>query len=485
MTVPVQRTGIVVKPNHARVVFRPFLQGDESRTLKILARLMSLTEDEVGAELTSVLQEFRGRHQKPLQFFLAMFERIADSLITDRPPSDNRRLLAGAYFTQEYSLESAALFNPSIVPHPDQAGVPEGAVRMVVSLRATGEGHLSSITFRTGLIGPAGEIRLDKPTGYVSLPTPVPDHEYDKPLFARKLSELALANGISEAVLNLLEDRFTLGELRRATSAVRRQHPDRRTEADATIGGMITLAQSNYRISYDGDTDLSERIIFPFSPTESAGIEDARWVLFTEEDGGQKYYATYSAYDGRVVLPQLVETTDFRDFKITTLNGPMVKNKGFALFPRRIRGSYYMLSRQDGENVYLMPSESLQFWNTKQVLLKPTYPWEFVQLGNCGSPLETGRGWLVLTHGVGPLRKYAIGVVVLDQDDPSRVIGRMAEPLLAPDANEREGYVPNVVYSCGGMIHHDLLILPYAMSDYASTFATVELDEIWEAMTWA
>ena len=435
----VQRTGIILRPSHSRVVFRPFLQGDESRTVKILARLVSLTEDEAEHELAEVLREFHGRHQRPLQFFLSMFERIREHLITDRALSETRQLLGGAYFTQEYSLESAALFNPSIVWHPDQSGLPEGVRRMVVSLRATGEGHLSSITFRSGTVGPGGQIAIDKPTGYVTLPIPKPNTEYEKPLFQKKLSELGLSNTATDMALALVDDRFTMTDLQASTKLVLRQNPARKGEIEPTLNGVLALAQSNYEIAYDPSTDLSERIIFPYSPAESAGIEDARWVKFVEDDGSEIYYATYSAYDGRVVLPQLLLTHDFCEFKITTLNGPQVKNKGFALFPRKIGGLYAMLSRQDGENVYLMFSDNIHFWYTKQTLLKPTHPWEFVQLGNCGSPIETERGWLVLTHGVGPLRKYSIGAIVLDRDDPAKVIGRMPMPLLTPRRKRTRG----------------------------------------------
>ena len=245
---------------------------------------------------------------------------------------------------------------------------------------------------------------------------------------------------------------------------------------------MLTLAKANYEIGFSPDQHVSERIIFPSSPTEANGIEDARFVQFTEDDGSVRYYATYTAFDGKVILPQILETDDFLRFKISTLNGPEVRNKGFALFPRKVRGLYAMLSRQDNENIYLMYSDLLHFWYTKELIAKPTYAWEYVQLGNCGSPIETEAGWLVLTHGVGPMRKYAMGAFLLDLDDPSRVIGRLEVPLLEPDANEREGYVPNVVYSCGGVLHNRELIIPYAMSDYASTFATVSLDEVLEAM---
>jgi predicted GH43/DUF377 family glycosyl hydrolase len=283
-------------------------------------------------------------------------------------------------------------------------------------------------------------------------------------------------------VLATLSDQFTFEDLKRAAShAINQSRPHHHVN-EPVVQGMLTLAKANYEIDYPPEHHISERVVFPASPTEANGIEDARFVRFHEDDGSIRYYATYTAFDGKVILPQILETDDFLHFKISTLNGPEVRNKGFALFPRRVKGLYAMLSRQDNENIYLMYSDLLHFWYTKELIAKPTYAWEFVQLGNCGSPIETENGWLVLTHGVGPMRKYAMGAFLLDLDDPSRVIGRLEVPLLEPDANEREGYVPNVVYSCGAVIHDRELIIPYAMSDYASTFATVSLDEVLGAM---
>jgi predicted GH43/DUF377 family glycosyl hydrolase len=274
--------------------------------------------------------------------------------------------------------------------------------------------------------------------------------------------------------------------MRELRAAVRAVEIEYRTQSKsftpATARSMLALAEANYEVIYEPIHQMSERIIFPNSPTESSGVEDARFVQFTEDDGHTKYFATYTAYDGRVTFPQILETTDFLRFKISTLNGPQVQNKGMALFPRKINGRYAMLSRQDGENIFLMYSDELHFWLTRETLLKPTYGWEFVQLGNCGSPLETEAGWLVLSHGVGPMRKYSIGAFLLDLHDPSKVIGRLREPLLSPEHAEREGYVPNVVYSCGGQIHGQDLVIPYAMSDYASTFALVNLADLLTAL---
>ena len=479
----VKRTGIVLKPTNSRVVIRPFEPTSEHRFEKIIARVSALSEQEVDALLETVMREFRERHQRTREFLLHRFEKVRGHLLTDLPLSEGRRLLIGSYFTQEYALESAALFNPSMVWHPDQGGLPDGSRRFVLSLRATGEGHISSITFRSGVIDGANQIRMDEPTRFVAAPDQVPNALYEKTLFYRKLTELGINGPLTEQVMASLDDHFTLAGLEHTIANVLRHNRARQREFEPIAHTMVVLAKANYEVRYGPELNVSERIIFPSSPTETNGIEDARFVRFTHDDRRVCYYATYTAFDGRVILPQILETDDFLHFKVSTMNGPEVKNKGFALFPRMVNGQYAMLSRQDNENIYLMYSDMPHFWYSKQLIAKPTYPWEFVQLGNCGSPIETEAGWLVLTHGVGPMRKYAMGAFLLDLDDPTRVTARMATPLLEPNANEREGYVPNVVYSCGCVVHGRELIIPYAMSDYASTFATVPLDDVLNAMT--
>ena len=478
MNLNVKRTGIVLKPNPGRVLFRPFNFVGDQRPLRIISRVLSLTEEEVSRVLAQVTAEFQPRHQKLLDFLLHRFDQIQHLVPTDQPLSRNRQLLIGSYFTHEYSLEAAALFNPSIIPDPDQTNLPAGVLRFILSLRATGEGHISSITFRTGTIDAEGAIHVDVPTPFVSLPDLVPDASYEKNLFSRKLRELGLIDQVAETILKNLGDNFTIEQLTKEIGFLRRYASHTTDEFDRTARRVLMLAQSNYQISYSPNQPISERVIFPNGPTELNGIEDARFVRFVDDDGSITYLATYTAYDGRVTIPQLVETRDFLHFHISTLNGPEVQNKGMALFPRRINGLYATLSRQDAENLYIMYSDDLHFWYTKEPLLKPSHPWEFLQIGNCGSPIETDDGWLVITHGVGPMRKYSIGAILLDRDNPSRVIGRLRDPLLCPDETEREGYVPNVVYSCGSLIHNGLLILPYAMSDTASSFATVPLTEL-------
>ncbi|WP_234733275.1 glycoside hydrolase family 130 protein [Tellurirhabdus bombi] len=482
MSIKATRTGIVLRPDPTRVLFRPFDMGNSSRLLKIIARVSSMTDEEAERKLNEVIREFGSRHYKLERFLLKRFEQIKPHLLTDEPITQERQLLLGAYFTMEYSLESAALFNPSMVWHPDQSNVPPGFKRFILSLRATGEGHISSITFRMGYIDEESKIILRKPSRYVTSPEVVTTHLFNRQQFERKLYELRLSNQIADQLLSGIGDEFYLQELEERIKRMLSQYRHH-AEYETIAGGILALARSNYELDFDDDQSLDERCIFPTSPNETNGIEDARFVQFTDDNGEAIYYATYTAYNGRVTFPQLLETKDFTHFSVSTLNGAEVQNKGMGLFPRKINGKYAMLSRQDGENIYLMYSDDLYFWHTKELIVKPTYHWEYVQLGNCGSPLETEAGWLVLSHGVGPMRKYAIGVFLLDLNDPSKVIGRLKEPLLSPDENEREGYVPNVVYSCGGLINNNDLIIPYAMSDYASSFATVNLKDLLAELT--
>ena len=476
----IRHAHLILSPDASRVLLRPF-RLDSLREVKLVARILSLDEDDVKAQLASVLADFGGRVNEARAFFLEQFEAVGSRLLTDERLSEERTLLIGAYFTQEYAFESAALFNPSLVAHWDQSGLPPGALRFIVSLRAIGEGHLSSITFRSGVVDAQGRIEVDPAARFVSVPAMVPNAAYDKRLFERKLQEIGSATEISKAIMEPLSDPFSMDALQLSVETVSRRLGIH-SETYPELRAILLLAQSNYSVAFSADQSLSARVIFPQGPSEIAGIEDARFVLFHEDDGTSSYYATYSAYDGKVVIPQLLETNDFLNFQMSTLNGPGIANKGIALFPRRINGRYVMLSRQDNENIYVMFSESLHFWYKSQLLVRPTYPWEFVQIGNCGSPIETDAGWLVLSHGVGPTRKYSIGAFLLDRDDPTKVIGRLREPLLTPNQGERVGYVPNVVYSCGAIVHNGILILPYAMSDYASTFATIRLSELMDAL---
>lgn len=484
----IHRQNLTLSPDPRRVLLRPFIPSlvvkpdarpePSPRILSLFARIMMLSDVEVGAKVDEVLAEFDGRHDDIRQIFLDRCAQISPLLPTDRPLDENRQLLIGSYFTNEYSFESSALFNPSVVPAPD-ADINGESCRFILSLRATGEGHISSITFRTGEVRMDGTVQLDPASRIVHSPHPLPAAQYDLSIFRRKLRELGLDPAVVNRATEGLTERFVMQDLVQALKRLRSGG----AEPEVIRAGerALILAQANYSVRFGNDTDISGRILFPYAPTEVNGIEDARFVRFNDEEGCC-YYATYTAYDGNVVLPQMLETKDFQEFTICTLNGPAVKNKGLALFPRRIRGQYAMLGRQDSENIHIMFSEHLHFWYESQILLRPMQPWEFVQLGNCGSPIETPEGWLVLTHGVGAMRRYSIGAALLDLEDPRRVIKRLRDPLLRPAPEEREGYVPNVVYSCGGMIHRENLILPYAISDSASRFATVNVRELIDAM---
>jgi predicted GH43/DUF377 family glycosyl hydrolase len=440
---------------------------------------MTIPEEQVGPLANAVRTDFSQRHRHIDRLFSERFEQVRPSLPNGCEVSEPRRLLIGSYFLAEYSLESAALFNPSIIPHPDQSDLPLGALRFILSLRATGEGHISSITFRTGIIHADQRIEVHLPGGFLTEPSQLPNPVYEKPLFGRKLLELGLAGEFTRRVMHSLGESFSLEELRVALQAEQYRVPDgmSREEQNASQG-IWMLARSNYEVQFQPDQQISERILFPATPSQRNGIEDARFVGFRNEDGTPVYYATFTAYDGRIVVPELVETSDFLLFRFRTLNGPAAENKGMALFPRKIGGLYAMLSRQDNENIDLMYSDNVHFWNEHRVLLQPAFPWELVQLGNCGSPIETEAGWLVLSHGVGPMRTYCIGAFLLDRDDPSKVIGRLREPLLKANPDEREGYVPNVVYTCGALVHNGVLVIPYGLADHATGFATVPLAEV-------
>ncbi|MGA2280694.1 MAG: glycoside hydrolase family 130 protein [Verrucomicrobiota bacterium] len=477
-----KRIGPTLVPDRLRVLMRPFYPSSDDIARRVVARVMALPDEEIARLLGRVLGEFADRHERVEQFFRKRFTQVCHYLGETWEPSAERQALIGAHFTHEYSPESAALFNPSIVPHPDQSGLPRGALRFILSLRATGEGHISSITFRMGTASAQHRITLAPPVSFVTEPERVPNPAYDKKLFASKLQEAGVQNEFSQRVLDQLPEAFILDDLHHVLTVKRRQTDPADATADRAARGILLLAESNYEVRFAPGSQVSQRVLFPSTASQSNGIEDARFVRFQNDDGNFAYYATYTAYDGKLILPQLLETPDFLHFKFNTLNGPAVQNKGMALFPRKINGHYTMLSRQDDENILIMFSDNIHFWAEPRLLLSPAQPWEFIKLGNCGSPIETEAGWLVLSHGVGAMRKYCLGAFLLDLNDPTRVIGRLREPLLSPNESEREGYVPNVVYTCGALRHGHELIIPYAMSDSATSFATVPLDEVLGAM---
>jgi predicted GH43/DUF377 family glycosyl hydrolase len=423
------RQALYLRPDPTRVIVRPFKPATEPRDLNptdktranhIVDRVLALGADVAARQLADVLENFLGRHRNLLRAFEARADEMEGALAVHASFTQTQRQLVGAYFLNEYSFEASALFNPSIVAHPDQSGAPPGALRFILSLRAVGEGHISSLTFRSGMIAADGAVSVDPTTRLASSPT------------------------------ILMQTRGPAGE--------------------------------DVEVAFQSGEDISERVIFPITSSQSNGIEDARFVQFSDGER-QIYYATYTAYSGRAIRSELIETSDFVSFRLSTLKGSAARNKGMALFPKRIGGRYAMIARQDNENLYLIYSDDLYTWDDGgQAVLKPEFPWEFVQIGNCGSPIELDEGWLLLTHGVGPVRKYSIGAALLDKNDPSKVLARLHEPLLRPDPSEREGYVPNVVYTCGALRHHDKIIFPYAVSDTFSNFATINIASLMNAM---
>ncbi|MDQ8204740.1 glycoside hydrolase family 130 protein [Pelagicoccus sp. SDUM812003] len=479
---PVRRHPLTLTPDSLRVIIRSFIPSAPQSISNIIRRVLALSEDEVKREKHEFHNNFDGRHYDIEASLLEVFKKVQLHIPEKHQISYARKILIGAYFSGEYALESAALFNPSIVPHPNQEGLPEGSLHFVMSLRATGEGHISSIEFRTGTISSDCKINLDTASRFVAASKISINPRYLKNCFVLKLREMGYYNRHAESILEPLADEFTLSELNEIVGTVRHENQPSSHELTRTLECIQWLADSNYELSFPKELSMSERIIFPSTSNESNGIEDARFVRFVEDDGSEMYYATYTAFNGRAILPMLLETEDFLNFRVLTLNGNAVQNKGMALFPRRINGLYAMLSRQDDENILIMFSDNLHYWNDPEVLLRPAEPWESVKIGNCGSPIETEDGWLVITHGVGAMRKYCIGVALFDLDDPTIIIGRLTQPLLCAEGMEREGYVPNVVYSCGSLVHQGHLIVPYAASDRNTAFASVPLDALIAAL---
>ncbi len=476
----VKRKKIKITGDHSRVITLPHIPTELPRIGRIIFRVLKLTKKKAENVLQETLLLFADRHKNIEHQFLRHYDKIAEYIPQATNINKIQKLLIGAYLTMEYSIESAALFNPSIVPHPDQTLLPKGSMRFIMSLRATGEGHISSIAFRSGVVDQNFLFNFDSVSGFVETPAMVHDPFYANNLFKLKLQELKAWNETSERILGQVSPFFTYADLKLSIQEIY-SNPD--FPADSwTINVINWLADSNYKVKFDEGTTICERVIFPVSSNESKGIEDARFVKFTHENGTVKYYATYTAFNGHSILSQLIATKDFQTFDVATLNGEGVKNKGMALFPRRVNGKFAMLSRQDGENNYIMFSDNLHFWHSATLIQEPEQPWEFVQIGNCGSPIETDKGWLVLTHGVGSMRQYAIGAILLDLNDPAKVIARLEGPLLTANEEEREGYVPNVIYSCGGMIFNETLIIPYAASDIASRIAVVNVNDLFKRM---
>jgi predicted GH43/DUF377 family glycosyl hydrolase len=482
MQVTVTRKDSKFLPDPSRVIARFFYISDE-RSKHVISNVLAMSENEVYTTLSQVLRGYSRRHRNISMIFETHFNKLYNLFdeLGIKPGNVNQshKLLIGSYFTVEYSIESAAFFNPSIVEDPDQSELGPDEKRVILSFRATGEGHISSIVFRSGIINKNNNLIIEPVGKMLAEAERIKRHIYNKASFIKKLDEMRdFDNKISPVfVLEKLADSFTYGELKRAVEETRKTRhlmPNK----ELIVNQMMWLAKSHYELDFSIDSAISERVIFPISETERNGIEDARFVKFTEDNGEVTYYATFTAYDGISILPKLLSTKNFYHFKGLPIHGELAQNKGMALFPRKINGKYAMLCRIDGMNNYLAYSDNINIWREAKLIQKPKYPWDLIQVGNGGSPIETEEGWLVITHGVGPMREYVLGASLYELDNPEKEIGRLKSPLLAPNNEEREGYVPNVVYSCGSIVHNRNLIIPYAMSDYASTYATIDLNEL-------
>ena len=486
MQVVVTRKDCKFLPDHSRIIAR-FIYTSSERSKNIIQSVLAMSDYEANIVLTQVLRGYSRRHRNISTIFETHYNKLSDLFneLKIKPDEVNpsKKALIGAYFTMEYSIESAAFFNPSIVEDPDQSELGPDQKRVIFSFRATGEGHISSIVFRSAVLDKNNNLIIEPVGKMLAEAELIRRHIYSKKSFISKLDEMRdFDNNLSPVfVLEKLRESFTYGELKRAVEETRRTH-QLTPNKELIINQMMWLALAHYEIEFSIDSAISERVIFPISDTEKNGIEDARFVKFTEENGDVIYYATYTAYDGMSILPKLLATKDFYNFKGLPLHGELAQNKGMALFPRKINGKYAMLCRIDGINNYIAFSDNINIWREAKLIQAPKYPWELVQIGNCGSPIETEEGWLVITHGVGPMREYVLGASLYELNNPEKVIGRLKTPLLVPNSEEREGYVPNVVYSCGSIIHNKSLIIAYGMSDCASTYATVDLNELLTAL---
>jgi predicted GH43/DUF377 family glycosyl hydrolase len=473
--------------NPSRVITRLFVPGQEgfehqeSRAGAVLARILALDEGQVRSSLDDVVVRFDGRHRDLAGTFSRHASELTDRLDPRKELSAARKLLLGAAFTSEYAIEGAALCNPSIVAHPDQAGTVAGSLRFVMSVRGIGEGHRSSIGFRTGVIDAAGRTTIDDPAPFATAGTPNPAL-LDAAVFRSELNRLDDAGEAADYILDRLGQSFTRATLDQQLAQLQ-AHLRTRGHAEQTISTFRSIAERTYAIEFADHITLSERVLWPSMGAEQAGMEDARFVRFLDDDGSITFYATYTAYSGSHISQQLLETTDFQSFASAPIVGPAAANKGLALFPRRIRGRFAAMSRSDRESNTVAYSDQLSVWTSAIPCQSPTRAWEALQLGNCGSPIETDAGWLVLTHGVGPMRTYCIGAILLDLDDPTRILGQLPQPLLSPATDEQDGYVPNVVYSCGGLVHAGTLVLPYGIADAAIGIATVPLPELLAALS--
>jgi len=522
MQINVIRKKYLFSPDPSRIIAR-FLYLNDERSADIIRKVLAMPEKEVNVAISQLLRRYSRRHRNISRIFEKHFARLApifDKIeVNEEDLSQTQQALIGSYFTMEYSIESAAFFNPSVVEDLDQSGTRSDEKRVIFSFRATGEGHISSIVFRTGILDRNNNLSLEPVGKMLAEADVIKRNFYDKKTFREKLVEMSKAeNTISPIVieksienpdhtnvippvivnspktqkeasntnsyafiLDTLQENFTYGELMK-NLATAIKNPDISEDQIKILNHMMWLASSHYEINFSIDSAISERVIFPVSATEQKGIEDARFVKFTDDNGDVTYYATYTAYDGSSILPKLISTKDFYNFRILPINGQLARDKGMALFPRKIKGKYAMLCRIDGVNNYIAYSDSINIWNVAKIIQQPKYSWDLVQMGNAGSPIETESGWLVITHAVGPMREYTLSASLFDLENPEIEIGRLIEPLMMANEEEREGYVPNVIYSCGSIVHNQNLIIPYAMSDHSSTYATVNLKELLDVL---
>jgi predicted GH43/DUF377 family glycosyl hydrolase len=453
-----------------------------ARARRLIQRIAGLNEDQVAQLLASTMRDFDHLHIDLEGIFLEHYEQAAQRLQIAAPPTARRMLLIGAYFTLEYAFASAALFNPSMAPAISQEGLPAGALRFAMSMRAVGEGHISSVVFRRGVIDANGNITMEEPGPYHEPSRKVENRMFSKAKFRVKLAEMGMRDAAMDPVLGKLNDPFTLRDLHEIL-----YHMEEAGEvvspATSDARSFEWLGSCDYDIESAPGADITQVVLFPMCDAESQGMEDMRIVRFTDDDGAVRYYGTYTAFNGQKTLPQIIEMPRPGLARVRSLKGRCAKNKGLALFPRKVGGRYMMSARIDGENLYILTSDDVLVWDDATRVQEPKHPWQYVQVGNCGSPIETEAGWLLLTHGVGAMRRYCIGATLLDRDDPTKVLGQLDSPLVTPQADERRGYVPNVVYSCGGMVHNDTLFIPYGISDAATGFASVSLDALLSRLT--
>lgn len=481
MSISVQRNSMKFTGDSKRVIARLFIPEIESRTFSIITKVRNMPEEAAKLSLHQTLRDFSGRHRNISKVFSRNFKRMEEILSGKAGDlyllTENKKLLIGAFFTMEYSIESTALYNPSMVEDPDQTALQEGEKRVVISFRATGEGHISSMVFRGGILDADQKLHLSPVGRLIEEAEVVKNIIYKKEPFFKSHPEIDKEDPIVKSVMDRLNFEFDYNDLEQAIERTRKDNVLSMKEKK-TLEKVVGLGDSHYDISFSLDTGISDRVIYPISAAESKGIEDARFVKFTNDDGRTKYYAPYTACNGVVLMPKLMETTDFYNFKVLPIHGVDIKNRGMALFPRKINGKYAMLARLDGVNNFVLYSNEINKWKDGIQIQEPRFPWEFIQVGNCGSPIETEFGWIVITHGVGTMRRYCISAMLLDLDEPTKVINQLNEPLIIPNEEEREGYVPNVVYSCGSIVHNDRLVIPYGISDTSSTYATVSLKEL-------